>query len=215
LSFLNELKAKANALQQEVSQNQLQRDVNIRSTEFAAKAAWLYVSDLAKQLNVITPDGPVLSLDGKSVWPKSKLLDFRADWRKKKLDNLEVIDSVSMGWRIVPVQGGALIGSVVADFLPELQRIESRLLSGAVKFERKQIKLPEKNGRTVIQFDYSTELRGYLNINAKHDEGALSFRMNNLKDFELTTQLVPAGDVNTKLLDELAKLLVGQSSTFL
>ena len=85
MSFLNQLKSQASALQTEQSTLQSHQAENARLTEAASKTAWLYVTELAKQLNVIGPDGPKLSLDGKTPWPAMKLVDFRVDARQKKI----------------------------------------------------------------------------------------------------------------------------------
>ena len=130
MSFLNQLKSQASALQTEQNAQQSYIEANTRLTEAASKTAWLYVAELVKQLNVIGPLGPQLSLDGKTPWPEMKLIDFRLDARKKKLRDQEVFDYIAMGWRMVPRDGAPVGGSVSANFPPDLQRIEARLAAG-------------------------------------------------------------------------------------
>lgn len=105
MSFLNQLKTQAHALQSEQSAQKAHSEANTQLTEAASKTAWLYMDELAKQLNVIGPAGPKLSLDGKSHWPAMKLVDFRVDARKKLLRDKEVYDYIVMGWRLVPQMG--------------------------------------------------------------------------------------------------------------
>ena len=85
MSFLDQLKSQANAVQSEQSAQQTHNEANVMLAEAASKTVWLYIIELAKQLNVIQPAGPKLSLDGKTHWPAMKLVDFRVDARKKKL----------------------------------------------------------------------------------------------------------------------------------
>jgi hypothetical protein len=214
VSFLNQLKEQASALQSAQVAQHTQHEANTRLTDAASKTAWLYVSDLARQLNVIHPAGPTLSLDGKTPWPAMKLVDFQADARKKKLRDQEVFDYIALGWRLVPQEGTPLPGSVSANFPPDLQRIETRLSNGGVKHERVNVRHPEKNTLQAIRFDYLTEARGGVTITADHRAGALSFRLSNVQAFDLHTVVQPAGQIQSPLLDELAKLILGQASRF-
>jgi len=215
VSFLNQLKSQASALQSEQSTLQSHQAENARLTEAASKTAWLYVTELAKQLNVIGPDGPKLSLDGKTPWPAMKLVDFRVDARQKKLRDKDVYDYIAMGWRIVPHLGTPVAGSVSANFPPDLQRIETRLSAGAVKHERVNVRHPEKNTLQAIRFDYMTEARGSVTITADHDATKLTFRLSNVSGFEVLTTAYRAEYIQSQVLDEMAKLIVGQSNSFI
>jgi len=215
VSFLNQLKSQASALQTEQSTLQSHQAENARLTEAASKTAWLYVTELAKQLNVIGPDGPKLSLDGKTPWPAMKLVDFRVDARQKKLRDKDVYDYIAMGWRIVPRLGVPVAGSVSANFPPDLQRIETRLSAGAVKHDRVNVRHPEKNTLQAIRFDYMTETRGGITITADHDASKLTFRLANVSGFEVQTTAYRAEYIQSQVLDEMAKLLVGQSNSFI
>lgn len=215
MSFLNQLKSQAHALQTEQCAQQTHTEANTQLTEAAAKTVWLYVSDLVKQLNVIGPMGPALSLDGTTPWPPVKLLDFRVDARKKKLRDKEVFDYIVMGWRIAPRDGAPVSGSVSANFPPNLQRIEARLSVGAVPHERVSVRHPEKNTLQAIRFDYMTEARASVTITAGHDAARLAFRLASVQGFELVNKSYPAGQIQSPVLDELAKLIVGQPSNFI
>ncbi len=215
MSFLDQLKSQASALQSAQSAQQIHHAVNTELTEASSKTSWLYVTELAKQLNVIGPTGPKLSLDGKTPWPDMKLLDFRVDARKKKLRDHEVFDYIAMGWRIVPLQGAPISGSVSTNFPPDVQRIEARLAAGTVKHERINVRHPEKNTLQAIRFDYLTEARGSIAITADHDAGKLVFRLSNVQGFEVLHTTYRADQIQSSVLDELAKLLVGQPSKFI
>ena len=108
-----------------------------------------------------------------------------------------------------------MAGSVSVNFPPDLERVEKRLGYGGVRFERKDIRNPEKNTLQAIQFNYQTEARGYITVTANHDDAELQFRLANLTGFEILNVTRAADQVKTALLDELAKLLVGQANGFL
>lgn len=214
MSLLNQLKVQANALQQQQELDLSRIEAHTRQTEAACQTVWLYVAELAKQLNVIEPAGPALSLDGKTSWPVMKLVDFRVDARKKKLRDQDVYDYITMGWRLVPAKGDPVNGTVSANFPPDLERIEARLSAGGVKHERVHVRHPEKNTLKEIRFDYVTEARGGITIKPDHESVKLGFRLGCLTSFRIVNVEFPADQIQSLLLDELAKVLIGQPSTF-
>ncbi len=215
MSFLNQLKSQANAVQTSQSMQGTQAEANTLATEMAAKTAWLYLVDLARQLNVIQPAGPKISLDGKTPWPTLQLGNFTSDSRKKTLRNKEVFDTLSIGWTLAPTPGQISKGSVSADFPPELNRIESRLAAGRVPHERVNVRHPVKNTLQAIRFDYELRVHSGVTVSCEHDVGQFSFRLANLTGLEILNKTYPANQINSGLLDELAKLICGQPSQFL
>jgi hypothetical protein len=214
VSFLNQLKSQAKALQTQQTQEQLDLEENTAQTETACRFALPYLQDLARQLNVIGPAGPKFSLDGKTPWPAMKLAEFRVDSRKKTLRNREVFEYIAMGWRVVPQVGDPVGGMVRVNFPPDLQRVESRLAAGSVKHERKELRHPQKNTLQAIQFEYLTETRGGVTITADHDKAMLAFRLVNASGFDIANTSWRADKVKAELLDELAKLIVSQPNRF-
>lgn len=214
MSFLNQLKSQASALQTEQSGQHTNYAVNAKVTEAALAAAMVYCTELVTQLNVIGPTGPKLALDNKAPWPVMKLVDFRLDARKKNLRDQEVFDYIAMAWRIVPRDGAPVAGSVSANFPPDLQRVETRLAAGAVQHERVNVRHPEKNTLQAIRFDYVTEARGGITITADHDAAKVLFRLINSQGFEIVNTSYPSGQIQVSVLDEMAKLIVGQPSSF-
>jgi hypothetical protein len=215
VSFLNQLKSQAKALQSEQSQLQANVEETAALVEGACDFALHYFQDLARQLNVIVPAAGAFSLDGKTPWPAMKLLDFRVDARKKLLRSREAFDYIGMAWRIVPRLGEPVGGMVSVNFPPDLQRVESRLAMGPVKHERKEIRHPEKNTLLSIQFDYLTETRGNAVVTADHEKGQLAFRLMNASGFGILNTAWPADKVKGEVLDEFAKLLMPQPHRFL
>jgi hypothetical protein len=214
VSFLNQLKSQANALQSQQSQVQRDLEENTAQTEEACRFALQYLQDLARSLNVIGPKAPRFSLDGKTPWPAMKLIEFRVDARKKMLRDREAFDYFAIGWRVVPQIGEPVGGSVAVNFPPDLQRVESRLAMGPVKHERKELRHPEKNTLLAIQFDYLTETRGNVVVTANHDKAELGFRLMNANGFGIENTTWPAARIRAELMDELAKLIVGEPNRF-
>ena len=214
MSFLNQLKSQASALQQQQHGQVQNFEASTAQTETACQKAWSYLSELARQLTVIEPPGSKFTLDGKTPWPAMKLTNFRADCRKKRLRDKEVFDYLALGWHIVPQFGLPVGGSVSANFPPELQRIEKRLAEASIKHERVEVRHPEKNSLLALRFDYITEARGSVTVTADHDNAKLVFRVANASGFDIITTSWAAGQVQTDTLDELAKMMVAQPHRF-
>jgi hypothetical protein len=214
VSFLDQLRSQAKALQSQQGQLQLNLEENTAKTEAACRCALPYLEDVARHLNVIGPAAPKFSVDGKTPWPAMKLAEFRVDARKKTLRNREVFDYIAIGWRIVPQIGQPLGGTVTVNFPPELQRAEARLAMGPVKYERKELRHPEKNTLQAIQFEYLTETRGSVVVTPDHDNAVLAFRILNARGFEILNTTWPAAMIKGEVLDELAKLIACEPSRF-
>jgi hypothetical protein len=214
VSFLNQLKSQARALQTETEREHVDLQHNTAQTEQACQTVLHYLRDLAGQLNVISPAAPRFSLDGKTPWPAMKLVEFRVDSRKQMLRNKEAFEFIGMGWRIVPQVGQPVGGSVRVNFPPDLKRVESRLAMGPVKHERKELRHPEKNTLLAYEFEYITETRGNVMVTPDHDKALIAFRLMNASGFDIINVSWPAAQVKSDSLDELAKLMVSQPQRF-
>ena len=214
MSFLDQLKSQATALQTQREQQGMQLEEKAAETEAACRRVLAYLQDLASQLSVIEPPGPAFTLDGKTPWPPMKLRDFRVDARRKKLRDKEVFDYIGMGWQVVPQAGKVTPGVVSVNFLPDLQRVEERLVTGGVKYDRKEIRHPQKNVLQEVQFQYEPRTRASITVTAEHDKGMLAFRLANTAGFEVVQAPWPAARVTAAVLDELAKRICSQPSQF-
>ncbi len=215
MSFLNELKLKASALQSEKSAVVQNWEANTAETERVCHVVWKYLQELAGQLTVISPVGPVFALDRNNTWPPMKLTGFHADFRKKKLRDKEVFDFIAMGWDIVPQDGQPVPRVIGFNFPIGMDQVQQKLTYGHVEYERKEVRHPEKNTLQEILFEYTTKARGNVTMTADHDNGLLAFRLANVDGFGVVTTTWPAVKIQYALLDELAKLIVAQPNRFL
>lgn len=214
MSFLNQLKSQAKALQGERVSQEQGLEERTEATEQAGKLMLFYLQDLGRQLSVIEPAGPSFSLDGRTPWPAMKLVDFRVDARRKMLRNREVIDYVAMGWQIVPQIGEPVSGLVSVNFPIEMRRVEDRLAMGPIKHERREIRKPDNSALVEVRYEYLTQARGSVLATLDHDNGMVHWRLLNTAGFEIVQTTWPSARIEQALLDELARRLVGQPNTF-
>lgn len=215
MSFLDQLKSQASSVREQQAASQPDTRANAEQTEYACALVWNYLRDLANQLNVLQPSGARFSLDDKTPWPAMKLERFGVDARKKMLGAKEVFDYVAMGWTFTPKMGVPVGGAVGVTFLPDVERIQKRLTLAHVAHERKEQRHPERHNLQSVRFEYTTQGRGHVTIKAQHEEGTLHFRLANVDGFNVLDKTIDARKVDHPLMDELAKLLVAQPSTFL
>ena len=216
MSFLNQLKSEARALEkQKTAQDQRLGELTAR-TEEACGLLLHYLQELARSLCVIQPPGPALSVDGKTPWPAMKLADFRVDARRKMLRDREVVDYIAMGWRIVPRAGEAVSGAVSVNFPTDMRKVEDRLALGMVRHERHEVRAAARgNVLQEVRYEYLSETRGSVTATPHHDQGQIQFRLLNTEALEVAQVTVPVERIGHELLDELAKRVLGQPSLFL
>lgn len=214
MSFLNQLKTQAKALQTQRTEQDSVFEERASATEKATRFILPYIQDLGRQLNVLEPAAPPFTLDGKTPWPAMKFVDFRVDARRKLYRDQEVIDYIGMGWRVVPQVGSPVGGVVSVNFPPDQQRVESRLNMGPVKHERKEVRHPEKNVLQAMRYEYITETRGSMMATADHENAQIEFRLMNTAGFEIVKIKWPAARIGHESMDELAKRIVGQPNRF-
>lgn len=216
MSFLHQLKQEAQKLQALRGQQQQSREAQVAATEAACLGLWQCFMELPRLLNVIEPPAVAWSLDGKTPWPPMKQGDFRFDARKKSLRDKQVFDYLVLGWRIVPREAGALARARVSvNFPPELERVERRLHAGHVKHERKEQRHPETQRLQVLHFDHETAARASVLFTPDHDNARFGIRLACVNGMDIVTLQRAADEVDAALLDELARLIVGEPSRFL
>lgn len=214
MSFLNQLRSKAGALQNQQQRQDQDAEDNAARCETAGRAIQHYFNELARQLNIIEPAAPAFTLDGRTPWPPMKLTAFRADARRKMWRGREVVDYIGLGWDVVPRNGPPIGGMVRANFPPDLERIESRLAVGLVPHERKDERHPDTNALLAFRFEYMTRTRGSVTVTADQDRGRMLFRLVNTVGFGVATPEFGAATIDAALLDDLARRVVSEPNTF-
>lgn len=214
MSFLQQLRNQANELQAREGQVVQHLDANVAATEQTCQRIWHYLSDLAAQLNIIRPASREISLDGKTKWPAMKLADFRFDARKKILRQREVTEHLALGWRIVPAEPTRDRGRVSVNFPPELERVEARLRAGQVVHERLEQRHPDSHKLLAVIFEYDLAVRAGLVFTPDHDQANFKVRLMCVSGLAVTQVNVPAMHISGAWLDDLAKAVVGQPSSW-
>jgi len=92
--------------------------------------------------------------------------------------------------------------------------VEARLRAGQIAHERLEQRHPDSNKLQAYVFEHDFAARGGVTFTPEHDEGMLLWRLSGVTGLEVQTLAVPADSVNTARLDDLAKAIVGQPSSW-
>lgn len=212
MGFLDDLKRQADEAKarQNTGTGQLERHTAL--ADAACKTAADYFIALVQQLNVLRPRArPVYRLDKRSAFEALQLEAFRADTRRKHLRGAEVCDHVALRWRLASGQRLTL----VKDFLPEIEQLESRLRRSGAQFRAEAVRNPENNKLQEMRYEIVADFEAAVTVTPDHDNGRLRFELVNLDGFETVTLELPAFEVGSGRLDELARWIVGEPNAFL
>jgi hypothetical protein len=212
VSFLDDLQRQAAALksQQTIDSAALAR--NTALAEVACKTTLNYFMTLASQLNVLQPTSPArFALDRKHHFDGLRLSDFRVDSRRNSLRNEDVFDHLVLHWRLKT--GQEL--QILKDFLPDIEKIEPRLRQSGAKVDAEALRNPDNGRLQGMRYSFVADFFGNIRVTPLHDSARLHFQLNNLDGFETVSLELPAIEVGSQRLDELARWLAGHPHGFL
>lgn len=212
LGFLDDLKRQAEAAR---AMNNNDTDALARSAglaDMACKTAFNYLAVLAQHLNVLQTRSKVnFRLDRQQVFEGLQLCGFRADARRKQLRRTEVFDHVVLRWRLT--SGTAL--ALTKNFLPDIELLEARLRQGGVTFEAEAVRHPDTAKLQEMRYSFTADFNASVLITPDHDRGCLRFDATNLDGLQSVCLELPAFEIGSGRLDELARWVIGEPNTFL
>lgn len=212
MSFLDDLKRQAEALKTQQTGDSAALARNTALAEAACKTVFGYFTSLATQLEVLSPTSPTrFTLDRQNVIAGMRMTEFRADSRRKPLRDEQVFDYLVLHWQLR--SGRAL--QLTKDFLPEMERIESRLRQGGGQFDNEALRNPDNGKLLGRRYSFVADFVGSVRATPLHDSARVHFQLHNLDGFESVSLELPATEVGSTRLDELARWIVGQPHRFL
>ena len=211
MSFLDDLKRQAQALQTRRQTDAADFERNAQLTEAACKSAFLYWLDLVKQLNVLAPNAPGrYVLDSRNVFEGLPMRDFRVDARRKSLHGQELHEHISLSCRVGTGQAIVLKKEMPQD----IEKLEARLHAANTRFVSEVVREPETNRYLHTRYEFKLDILAMARIVPVHERAVLRFQVDNFEGFEGLVVEMPAADASRALLDELAKLMLGQPNRF-
>lgn len=211
VGFLDDLKRQAEAAKAGQTIDLAAAERNTLLAEAACKTTFTYLDTLIRQLEVLKPASKVrYVLDRRTSFEQLPIVDLKVDARRKKLRGHDVHDYVALHGRLRNGQKLAL----VKDFLPDIEKIESRLRQGGAPVHAQPVRHPENNKLQEMRYELVVDFALAVQVTPDHDNGRLHFKMTNFDGFETVTLELPAIEVGSARLDELARWLLGEPHQF-
>ena len=212
VGFLDDLKRQADAAKAAETTDIGALERNAALADAACNTAFKYLNSLVQQLNVLKPVSKVTYwLDKRHAIDKLKLVDFKADARRKRLRGNEVFDHVV--FRYVLKSNQRL--SLTKNFINDIELLESRLRRSGAPMRNEAVKNPETGKLMEMRYEIICDFNASVHITPDHDTGRLRFELINLDAFETVNVEFPAFEVGNARLDELARWLMGEPNSFL
>lgn len=212
MSFLDDLKRQADALKAQQTGDAAALARNTALTEASCKTVFTYLNTLGPQLNVLRPASHArFTLDRQNVLDGLPLTEFRVDSRRKTVRNEDVFDFLVMHWQL---KSGREL-QLMKDFLPDIEKLERKLHQSGATFENEAVRDEASGKLQGRRYTFIADFVGSVRVTPRHDEGVIHFQLQNLDGFESISLELPAIEVGSSRLDELARWIAGHPHGFL
>lgn len=212
MGFLDDLKRQAEALQAQQTNDTAALERNTQLADAACKTAFTYLDTLVRQLVVLKPVSKVrYELDRKTRLEGLPLTQLKVDARRRMLRGNEVFDHVVLHGRLANGQRLAL----AKDFLPDIEKLESRLRASGAQVHMQPVRHPETNKLVEMRYELQVDFVISARFTPDHDRGRLGIKVQNFDGFGHVELELPATELGSTRLDELARWLLGEPHRFL
>lgn len=207
MGLLDDLRRQAQARQNQQERDQASLARNAALVEGACRTAFQYWLDLARQLNILEPRTQVRhALDARHVFEALPMREFRVDARRQSLvgqplhEHVQILCTLASGRELV----------LTKDMPPEIERLESRLHAASVRFHHEIVRDADSGRYLHHRYEFTADFSASVKLLPVHDDGVVQFQVQNFEGFESLLLEVAAFEVNQVLLDELARLMLGE-----
>jgi len=208
MGLLDDLKKQADMVKSQQLSQQSMLQESLKLVEAKMHQTFLYLNDLLKQLAVLRPTNPmVYSIPGVGDFQDLGYAESFIDYRKKKMFDKDYYDFISL--YIKWASPTSL--TVERDMPATIQKVSDVLWSFGLKFTDEKIKKPG-GGFEKMKFTVPSTVTCDITINADHDNCRLVLKGKHFFRLGADELRIPAGDINEALLEEFAKMLIGQPS---
>jgi len=210
MGLLDDLKKQADQVRTHENLKQSVRGENLAAVEAAMGRTFQYFHDLLKQLAVIKPVSPLaFSVPGVGEFVNMVFADGSIDYRKKKINDTDYYDHLELyvNW----TKPESLV--LERDMPATIKKASDLLWSVNLKFTEEVIK--NAAGSLVkTRFVVPSKIRADVAIHVDYENRRLLIYGKNLLRLGPDDFAVPADEISEAVLEDFAKLLIGQPSAF-
>ena len=210
MGLLDDLKKQAETVKTQQHLQESLREAHVKIVEEKMRQTFQYVNELLKQLAVLKPVNPlVYSIPGIGDLKDLGFAESFIDYRSKRLGDRDCMDSIAFFLRWSSDQ--TLV--VDRDMPAAADKVRDVLFGYRLKFTEEEVK-GQRGVAAVWRFTVQSTIVADVSIRADHETGRLLVTGKNIERLGTEDFSVPAADVNESLLEEFAKLLLGQPGGF-
>lgn len=211
MGLLDDLKRQADMVRTHDSLQRSNLQENVRVVDEAMHRAFLYLLELFKQLEVIKPQLPtVYEIEGVGQLKDMKYVSGFVDPRKKKFADRDVYDY--MDFYVKWASPHNLV--VERDMPTTIKKVRDMLWASNIKATEVETKT-QFGSVGKVKFTIPVALTVNFTLKADIEGRRLLFYGKNALRLATDDFVVPADELTDELLEELAKLLLGQRSAFM
>jgi hypothetical protein len=213
MGLLDDLKRQADMVRTHDSLQRSNLQENTRVVDEAMHRTFLYLLELFKQLEVLKPANPtVYEIEGVGTLKELKYVSGFVDPRKRKFADRDVYDYMDFY-----VKWAAPANMVVERDMPHtIKKVRDMLWHSNIKFTEVETKT-DFGSVGKCKFTIPAALTVNFTLKADIEGRRLLFYGKNVLRLATDDFVVPADELTDELLEELAKVLIGQhrNSNFL
>jgi hypothetical protein len=211
MGLLDDLKRQADMVRTHDSLQRSNLQDNVRVVDEAMHRSFLYLLELFKQLEVLKPTNPVVYV----IQGVGELRDLRyvsgfVDPRKKKFADRDVYDYMDFYVKWASVNNTLV---VERDMPQTIAKVRDMLWATNVKFTEVETK-SAYGTVSKVKFTIPAALTVNFTLKVDHEGRRLLFYGKNALRLGSDDFAVPADELSDEILEELAKMLIGQRSNF-
>lgn len=208
MGLLDDLKKQADMVKSQQLSQQSMLQESIKLVEARMHQMFLYLNDLLKQLAVLRPTNPTAySIPGIGDFQNLAFAESFIDYRKKKIGDKDYYDFITFFIR------WTLPTSLVLerDMPATMQKVRDVLWNYGLKFTEEEVKKPG-GGFQKMKFTVPSTVTCDITVAADYENCRLVVKGKHFLRLGADELRIPAGDINEALLEEFAKMLIGQPS---
>ena len=211
MGLLDDLKRQDDMVRTHDSLQRSNLQENVRVVDQAMHRTFLYLLELFKQLDVIKPANPVLyQIESVGSIKDLKYGGGFVDPRKKKFADRDVYDYMDFY-----VKWAAPSSMVIERDMPHtIKKVRDMLWMFNIKFTEVETKTAY-GSLSKVQFTIPAAVTVNFTLKADIEGRRLLFYGKNALQLGIDDFALPADDLNDAVLEELAKMLIGQRNDFI
>jgi len=208
MGLLDDLKKQADMVKSQQLSQQSMLQESIKLVEAKMHQTFLYLNDLLKQLAVLRPTNPTAySIPGIGDFQNLAFAESFIDYRKKKIGDKDYYDFITFFIRWSSPTSLVLDRDMPAT----MQKVRDVLWNYGLKFAEEEVKKPG-GGFQKMKFTVPATITCDIVISADQDNCRLAVKGKHFLRLGADELRIPAGDITEALLEEFAKMLIGQPS---